>query len=45
MSHFYRSWCVLHSNLFFGLGYRMQEDGKVNFEVLKVGILKISVMN
>ena len=30
---------------FFALGYRMEEDGKVNFKVLKVGILKISLMN
>jgi len=26
---------------FFVLGYHVQEDGKVNFEVLKVGILKL----
>jgi len=30
---------------FVGLGYHVKEDGKVNFEVLKVGILKLSVMN
>lgn len=31
--------------LLFGLGYHMQEDGKVNFKVLKVGILKLSLLN
>jgi len=35
-------WVSVYITLqFFVLGYHVQEDGKVNFEVLKVGILKL----